>query len=125
MAKSGIAFKPTKADIETVKSMTLLGSREDTIAKCIGKDGIALSTLRTHFGEILATHRERVLAKIAQGTIYQEALPVSEGGKGNIQAAMFVLKCRAGWREQDPNMNIAADKVMIVKRVIGVSDEDV
>lgn len=125
LARSGITYKPTKADTETVKNMIMLGSREETIAKCVGERGVAIDTLRKHFGELLVTYREMTLARVAHGTIVKLALPDAKGNPGNPTAAMFLLKCRAGWRDSDPAMNVAAQNVQIVKRVIGVSDEDI
>ncbi len=125
LARSGITYKVTKADEETVKNMVMLGSREETIAKCLGERGIAIDTMRKHYGEILLTYREMTLAKVAHGTIVASALPGKNGEPGNLISAMFLLKCRAGWRDQDPSMNVAAQNIQIVKRVIGVSDADI
>ena len=125
LARSGVSYKPTKADEQTVKNMVMLGSREETIAKCLGENGIAIDTMRKYFGEVLLTYREMTLAKVANGTIVKSALPDDKGNPGNLTSAMFLLKCRAGWRDSDPAMNVAAQNVQIVKRVIGVSDEDV
>jgi hypothetical protein len=125
LARSGIIYKPTKADTETVKNMVMLGSREETIAKCVGERGVAIETLRKHFGELLVTYREMTLAKVANGTIVKLALPDEKGNPGNPTAAMFLLKCRAGWRDSDPAMNVAANQVQIVKRIVGVDLDDI
>ncbi len=128
-AGRGVVYEPTPADLETVKQLVLLGATEATIADCIGDGGVALDTLRKYYGPTLRNHRTLVLGRIATQTIYQKALPTRDA-QGNEQpgdtvAAMFVLKCRAGWRDSDPAMNVAANNVQIVKRVIGVSDEDI
>lgn len=124
LARSGIKYVATKADEQTVKNMIMLGSREETIAKCLGENGIAIDTMRKHFGELLVTYREMTLAKVAHGTIVKSALPDDKGNPGNLTSAMFLLKCRAGWRDADPNMNVAATHVQIVKRVIGIADDE-
>jgi hypothetical protein len=125
LARSGITYKVTKADTETVKNMVMLGSREETIAKCLGDRGIAIDTMRKHYADILLTYREMTLAKVAHGTIVKSALPDDKGNPGNLTSAMFLLKCRAGWRDQDPAMNVAAQNIQIVKRVIGIADDDI
>lgn len=125
LAKSGIKYVPSKSDEQTIKNMIMLGSREETIAKCLGESGIAIDTMRKHFGTLLVTYREQTLARVAHGTIVASALPNEKGEPGNLTAAMFLLKCRAGWRDADPTMNVAAQNVVMVKRVIGVSDSDI
>ncbi len=125
LARSGVTYKPTKADEQTVKNMVMLGSREETIAKCLGENGIAIDTMRKHFGTVLITYREQVLAKVAHGTIVASAMPNDKGEPGNLTAAMFLLKCRAGWRDSDPAMNIAANQVQVVKRIVGVDLADI
>ncbi len=121
----GVVYEPCPADLETVKQLVLLGATEDTIAGCIGDGGVAIDTLRKYYGPTLRNHRTLVLGRIATQTIYQKALPNDKGEPGDTLAAMFVLKCRAGWRDSDPAMNVAANNVVIQKRVIGISDDDI
>ena len=125
-AGRGVVYTPTPADLETVKQLTLLGATEATIADCIGDGGVAVETLRKYYLPTLRTHRTMTLAKIASQTIYQKAMPDPEtGAPGDTVSAMFVLKCRAGWREQDPAMNVAAQQVVMVKRIVGVDLDDI
>ena len=108
-----------------MKQRVRLGATEETIATCIGDGGVAIDTLRKYYGPTLRNHRTLVLGKIASGTIYQKAMPNDKGEPGDTLAAMFVLKCRAGWRDSDPAMNIAATNVQVVKRIVGVNLDDI
>ncbi len=105
-------FQPTAAHHLLVKNLTLLGSRESTIASCIG---ISVETFRKYFPERVK-YREQMLGKIAQSA-YQKAL------KGDTGMICFVLKTQAGWRETG-NVHLTGG-VQIIKRVIGVPDEAV
>lgn len=121
-------FQPTKADTERVKQLVLLGTPEEIIAQCIGANGISHNTLRDHFGDILSRYRNEMLGKIA-ASAYKMALDPKDGGDKNVpmnlrmSMKMFILKTRAGWKESDTTV-INANQVQIIKRVIGVRDED-
>jgi hypothetical protein len=98
------------------------------IAACIGEEGIGVDLLHRHFGKELKTYRQEQLGKIAKGA-YRMALPVEDGGDKTIppdvraRMMMFVLKTRGGWREADSTV-INAHNVQIVKRVVGVSEDE-
>ena len=125
----GRKYIPTKIDMQRVKNLILLGLTEEEIAPCIGAHGIALNTLRDHFGDVILRYRKELLGKIAAG-VYRSALPIADGGDKNIppdirsRMQIFVLKTRAGWREQDTTV-INANQVQIIKRVVGISDSDI
>lgn len=106
-------FKPTKHDYQVVRNLVLLGVPEKKIAQCVGPQGIAHETLRFHFSAILERYRDEMLGKVADKA-FQSAL------KGNPTLMMFVLKTRAGWKE---NVNMSGE--VVIKRVIGVSEKDV
>lgn len=106
-------FKPTAANRLLVKNLTLLGSREELIARCIG---ISLETFRKYFKEERVKYREQMLGKIALSA-YQKAQ------KGDTAMICFVLKTQAGWRETG-NVHVSGT-VDVIKRVIGVPEKAV
>ena len=117
-------FIPTAHDVQRVESLVMLGANDSTIAMCIGDEGIAVDTLRHHFRHELTRFREIRLGEIARGA-YDMALNLDgKLPKGlEFKAKMFVLKTRAGWKESDQTI-INAQNVQIVKRVIGVNEND-
>ena len=86
------AFEPTDAQRRQVKAMAAYGVPEFDIAKVIG---IAEKTLRKHFWQELETGHIEANAKVAE-SLFQKAMG---NGQGAVTAAIFWLKCRAGWRE--------------------------
>jgi hypothetical protein len=71
--------------------MAAAGILHERIAEAVG---IAENTLRLHFSRELRNGIDRV-TELAVGTLVQQMKV------GNIGAACFWLKCRAGWRETD------------------------
>lgn len=94
-------YDPTQADRETVKTMAAVGVPEHQIAKCLGEKGIDPKTLRKHFRRELDTTLTMAIAKVGGG-LYQAAVgnPLN-GVEPNITAAIFFLRCRAGWFQTD------------------------
>lgn len=125
----GYFYKPTKLDMQRVERLVLLGLTEEAIASYVGTNGIDADTLRSHYGPILKRHRDENLSKIAL-SIYQQALEPKDGGNKEIswdqrqKMQMFVMKTRAGWKENDTTI-INAQNVQIVKRVVGIAEDDV
>jgi hypothetical protein len=125
----GRKYIPTKVDAERVKNLILLGLSEEEIAPCVGANGVSVNTLRDYYGDLITRYRKDLLGKIAAGA-YRAALPVKDGGDKDIppeirsRMQIFVLKTRAGWREQDMTV-INANQVQIVKRVVGVDEKDI
>lgn len=87
------AFAPTDRDRATVKSMSAFGIPEYEIAKVIG---ITPPTLRKHFWQELEVGHIEANAKVAQ-SLFRKA---TGDGNQSVQAAIFWLKCRAGWRDR-------------------------
>jgi len=86
-------YKPTEADLNTVRSMAATGFTQEQIATCLGTAGIDPKTMREHFAVELDTAANRANAAVANKA-YQMAVA------GNPPAATFFwLKCRAGWNE--------------------------
>lgn len=105
-------YKPNARDLKLVQNLCLLGLSEERTAKCVG---IALETLRKYYGEVLENYRDKTLSKVAECAM-QLAL------KGNPSMIMFVLKTRAGWSEK---VGLDDDTKQLIKRVIGVKEEEV
>jgi hypothetical protein len=89
-------YEPTPADRATVKNLVVCGYPHEQIAACIGQRGISEPTLRKHFRRELDTSKSEVDA-FATMTIIELMK------RGNLGAACFYLKCRAGWREKPPD----------------------
>lgn len=87
------AYEPTDKDRLTVRSMSAYGIPEYDIAKVLSIDP---KTLRKHFWAELETGHIQANAKVAE-SLFKKAT-----GEGNqaVQAAIFWLKARAGWRDR-------------------------
>lgn len=88
------AFAPTEKDRATVKAMAGFGIPEVEIAKILSIDP---KTLRKHFPHELDVGHVEANAKVA-ANLFRRA---TGDGREAVIAAIFWLKCRAGWREQD------------------------
>ncbi len=85
-------FEPTEKDRRQVRLLSGMGVPDYDIAKVIG---LSLPTLRKYFaGELELGHIE-ANAAVAQ-SLYKMA---TNRDKPNVAAAIFWLKCRAGWKE--------------------------
>ena len=87
-------FIPTDEHRKIVSAMAGYGVPVLDIAKVIG---ISDHTLRKYFWTELDTGRVEANSKVAE-SLFQKAIGP---GKEGVTAAIFWLKCRAGWREKD------------------------
>ncbi len=87
----GVAHIPTEEQKKMVRLLSAVGTRYEDIAT---KLGITDDTLRKHYKLELDEGRIEANASVAQ-TLYQQAKT------GNTTAAIFWLKTRAQWREND------------------------
>lgn len=85
-------YQPAPKDFAMVKSMCGFGIPDYEIARVLG---ITPPTLRKYFAAELDTGHIEANAKVAQ-SLYKKA---TGDGPGATVAAIFWLKCRAGWRE--------------------------
>jgi hypothetical protein len=85
-------YEPTEADRNTVRSMAACGFSQESIARCLGRNGIDPKTLRLHFRHELTTAMDKANARVGQ-VAFQKAID------GEAWAVCFWLKCRAGWKE--------------------------
>lgn len=84
-------YVPTDKERAQVRLLAAMGVRDYEIAKVIG---ISHPTLGKHFWQELEVAHIEANAKVAQSLFKQ-----ATGEKPNVTAAIFWLKCRAGWRE--------------------------
>lgn len=96
MAKRGRpAFNPTDQDRETVLKLVGYGIPEYDICRVIGIS--SPMTLRKYFWTEIETGKAVANSAVA-ASLFQKAIGP---GKEGVTAAIFWLKCRAGWREKD------------------------
>jgi hypothetical protein len=88
------AFAPTEEQSRQVKAMSAYGVPQGDIAAVLNIDA---KTLRKHFWVELQTGSIEANAKVAQ-SLFQRA--TTENGSAGVNAAIFWLKVRAGWREK-------------------------
>ena len=86
-------YQPVEADRGKVEAMVAYGIPQEEIAATLD---ISHPTLRRYFKREIQTGTQKANAKIAE-SLYNAAIK----GKGQpaVTAAIFWLKCRAGWKE--------------------------
>lgn len=97
-------YIPTQADRLTVTTMAAVGISQNDIAKCIGKKGISIHTLRNKFARELETSKIQANSKVGS-VLFNLAVgnPDKPGGdpkEPNVTAAIFWMKTQAGWSER-------------------------
>lgn len=96
MAKVG--RKPWIPDLARVEELAAQGLTVEQVAHCLGVTATTIYDKQskfTEFSETIRRGRAKGIQQVAN-VVFQAAL------KGNIQAAMFFLKARAGWRDTAP-----------------------
>lgn len=101
---------PTEAQKAEVRALSSMGIPHDQIATYIGIDK---KTLYKYYREILDKAKIQANMKMAQ-CLFQQAQ------NGSTTAAIFWLKCQAGWRDND-SVNINADDKDININIVRVS----
>lgn len=91
MAKCGPHYKPTQDHKEIVEAMAVAGIPQERIAAVLR---ICPMTLRKHYSDELETSSDKATARVA-GALFRKAIG------GDVAAAIFWMKTRAGWREKD------------------------
>jgi hypothetical protein len=86
-------YQPIEADRGKVEAMVAYGIPQEEIGATLG---ISHPTLRRYFKREIQTGTQKANAKVAE-SLYNAATK----GKGQpaVTAAIFWLKCRAGWKE--------------------------
>ena len=89
MATGRPPHQPDPASRRLVEHHAAIGTPHAQIAKLLQ---LSVNTLKKHYPEELELGLARANAVVG-GTLFAEAK------RGNITAAIFWMKCRAGWRE--------------------------
>jgi len=93
------------ADRSKVKTMAGMGLDPLEIALVMG---VSAPTVRKYFKNELASGTATALAQVSQ-SLYQQAMGIRDPDgkmavKPNVVAAIFWLKCRAGWKEDGDSL---------------------
>jgi len=88
------AHQPTENSRAAAKAMTAYGIVQPQIAEIIG---ISHKTLQRHYAHEISVGTSELVTKVAQSLV-QKALGDEQG---SVAAAIFLLKTRGRWREQD------------------------
>ncbi len=91
--------EPTTEARSNVKALASVGTPQEQIALVIG---ITKNTLLKYYRKELDTAMTMANAKVAQ-SLFQQAT------SGNTSAAIFWLKCRAGWVDKQAIEHTGAD----------------
>src|SRR5205085_3271243 len=113
--KAQFNYKTTKDDIQTFKILCLVGRPLSIIARCCGTNGIDEDTLKRHYSDIIDNYADSMIGRVADSLM-------TKAIKGDTTSQIFIMKCRGRWRE-NPTLDEAITQV--IKRVVGVKDEDV
>jgi hypothetical protein len=87
---------PTQQTRSFVETMAACGIPQEGIARAIGIDP---KTLRKHYEAELDSAEDKANANVA-GNLYKIATS-TKPTRETVAAAMFWLRCRAGWRDGD------------------------
>ena len=88
-------LSPTEEQRRMVKTMTAMGAKQEVVAARMGVR--SPKTLRKYFRQELDQGGLEANLSAAQA-LYKKAM------EGDVRAATFWLKCRAGWRDR-PDFN--------------------
>ena len=104
--------KIKEIDLLRVAELSSLGLTEQQIAECLG---ISLSTLNRRkvtdetFDTALRKGKAKAIVTVSNALM-------RECEKGSLRAIIFYLKCRAGWREEEPEIQeIPPIQISVVK----------
>jgi hypothetical protein len=106
-------FEPTAQDRLAVTTLSACGTRHALIARHLQIDE---KTLKKHFRKELSRGREDANAMVAR-SLFSAAVG------GNITAAIFWLKTRAGWKETQINEFVGANGERLIPEMpdLGIS----
>jgi transcriptional regulator with XRE-family HTH domain len=94
--------KTKEIDLDKVEELASLGLSEQQIADSLG---ISRSTLsrRKNDNETFDTALRKGKAK-AKAIVKASSALMTQIEKGSLRAIIFYLKCRGGWREEEPEI---------------------
>lgn len=91
------SYKPTQDECELVAKLSRVGLQQAEISKLVG---MSEPTLRKHFAREIAVSHGLAIADALDKGLIQQAIA------GNVTAAIFIAKTRAGWREQPTQLEV-------------------
>lgn len=97
-----------------VKALAAMGVPDMDIAVVVG---LSEPTMRKYYGPELATGGIEATAKVAQSLFNQ----ATSADKPNVAAAIFWLKCRAGWREDEGAIGKKEERQAAARKASAVS----
>jgi hypothetical protein len=97
----GRKHEPTEEIRAKVRSLVAVGTPQEEVAAIVG---ISPPTLRKHYRDVLDVAHSEANAQVA-GALFRLA---TTPGPQQVTAAIFWLKCQAGWRDRDPVGHIHA-----------------
>lgn len=103
--------EPTEATNAEVKALASMGIRHDDIAEYLSIDK---KTMYKYYKGILSKSKITASHKVAQA-LFRQATE-----QDNTTAAIFWLKCHAGWRDRD-SIDVNAESEDITINVVRVS----
>ena len=109
----GAAIKVYQANDEDrtmIENLVLAGYSQDYIATCIGT---SLTTLKQYYREELTMYLAKRVGLVARQLVDQ----AERGDKFTNGNAIFLLKCRAGWRDNNDN-EVAENLTETMKDVV-------
>jgi hypothetical protein len=119
MERSGSPGRPryalSEAHRRIARAMAAYGVPQVEIARSIG---VSAPTLRLYYAQELATGGTEAIAKVAE-SLFRKALGTTPQ---SVTAAIFWLKCRAGWRDQPGEPGKKAQAMAEAKRAGTASD---
>ena len=92
--------KTKEIDLEKVEELASLGLSEQQIADSLGISRSTLSRRKNDnetFDTALRKGKAKALVKVSNALMQQVE-------KGSLRAIIFYLKCRGGWREEEPEI---------------------
>ena len=108
-------YAPTDEQRYAVELMSGIGIDQDQMALSLG---ICKNTLRKHFSQELSVGKVKTITKVSDSLVRQALA-------GNMTAAIFYLKCKAGWKEPPtiventgPNGGPQQHEHSVIRRVI-------
>lgn len=100
-------YVPTDSDRATVETMAAAGMNHETIARCLGDDGIDEKTMRKHFRRELDVSAAKSNA-LAASQVFKAVQ------RGEAWACCFWLKCRANWKERQAIEHTGAEGAPLI-----------
>ena len=87
-------------DLKSLEELAAIGLTEQQIADSLGISRSTLSRRKTDndtFDTALRKGKAKAIVKVSSALM-------AEIEKGSLRAIIFYLKCRAGWREEEPEI---------------------